>query len=111
MEWLGSDGHQQDLGEQIRRGRISLNLTQVELARNANIGVSAVRALEAGRGSSLRSFIRVIGALDRQEWLAQLWPDTALSPVAIMRDLHRTRPRQRASHPRKSETTDTPQAS
>lgn len=110
MDWLGSDAHQRDLGEQIRRGRIALNLTQADLAGQANISVSAVRALEAGRGSSLRSFIRVIGALDRQEWLSQLWPDTSLSPVAIMRDLHRTQPRQRATGPRKHKAPDTPAA-
>ena len=107
MDWLGSDGHQRDLGEQIRRGRISLNLTQDDLATHANISVSAVRALEAGRGSSLRSFIRAIGALDRQEWLGQLWPDTTLSPVEIMRDLNRAQPRQRASSARSPKATST----
>ncbi len=100
MAWLGSDNHQRDLGDQIRRGRIALNLTQEDLANHANISISAVRSLEVGRGSSLRSFIRVIGALDRQEWLGELWPDTALSPAAVMRDLHRAQPRQRATRAR-----------
>ncbi|HWL61074.1 MAG TPA: helix-turn-helix transcriptional regulator [Microbacteriaceae bacterium] len=63
-----------DLGRQIRALRIAAGLDQAALAGASNASLSAVKALEAGRGSSLKTLIRVVRALDREDWLEELDP-------------------------------------
>lgn len=85
------------LGEQIRRARLERDLTQAQLARQANLGLSSIKNLEAGNGSTLRSFIRAIRALDLEDWLNQLNPDPGISPMALLRAQQASAPPQRAS--------------
>lgn len=58
-----------DLGAQLRALRLELDLDQPGLATRANVSLSVVRALEAGRVFSLRTVIRVARAFGRTEWL------------------------------------------
>ncbi|MDR1189135.1 MAG: helix-turn-helix transcriptional regulator [Bifidobacteriaceae bacterium] len=87
----------QDLGRQIRSLRLERNLDQAGLAEQANISVGAVKALEAGTGSSLATLIRVARALGRREWLRELRPIPEVGPMAMLRAQQGQRPRQRAS--------------
>lgn len=74
------------LGEQIRRARLFADIDQVSLAAKANISVRALANLENGRGSQLRTLIRVIRALDREDWLDSLEPAPEFSPLALLRE-------------------------
>ena len=74
------------LGEQIRRARIDEELSQLDLARLANVNRNSVSALERGSGSSLTTLIRVLRALGRSEWLDTLAPDPGPSPLALLRE-------------------------
>lgn len=62
------------LGEQVRALRIAALLGQDELAERANVSVEALRTLERGSGSSLKTLIRVVRVLDRGDWLDSLDP-------------------------------------
>ncbi len=87
-----------DLGEQVRQLRLRANLDQQSLASRAGIGLSALKNLESGKGSTLKTLIKTLRALDRAAWLETLAPSVSISPLQMLR----TKPeRQRASRPRK----------
>lgn len=85
------------LGDQLRRARLDEDISQVQLADRANVALSAVKNLEAGRGSTLRSLIRVVRALDLEDWLNRLNPDPGISPMALLRAQKASAPPKRAS--------------
>lgn len=87
-----------ELGEQIRQLRLRANLDQQSLASRAGIGLSALKNLESGKGTTLKTLIKTLRALDRTAWLETLAPTISISPLQMLK----TQPaRQRASHPRK----------
>ena len=74
------------LGSQVRSLRLRQNRTQSELAIAANISLSALKTLELGRGSSVRTLIQVTRALDRSEWLSAFSPpEPSVSPMQMLR--------------------------
>ena len=81
------------LGNQIRNARLRKNMRQEELAQRAGISLPTVSRLEAGGGSSLATFVRVLQVLKEEAWLEQLAPEVSISPTQIHR---RGRMRQRA---------------
>lgn len=85
------------LGEQIRRARLTENCSQAELARRANVSRGSVSSIELGEGSSLSTFVRIVRALGKHDWLDELAPDPGLSPIALLEAQRRAAPRQRAS--------------
>lgn len=88
------------LGQQIRALRLELDLDQAGLASRADVSISALRALEAGRGSSLRTLVRVTRALDRTDWLEAFHRTPEVSPLALLREREGQSAPRRAS-PRK----------
>jgi transcriptional regulator with XRE-family HTH domain len=82
------------IGEQFRRLRIARNLDQAELADLAGVSLGSVKGLEQGRGSSLKTIVRVARALDREDWLRGLAPRITVSPIDVLRS-SRTEPRRR----------------
>jgi transcriptional regulator with XRE-family HTH domain len=85
------------LGEQIKRLRIARDIDQLSLASQANISVGAIKNLESGKGSSLKTLILVLRALNQENWLTMLAPATTVSPLQMLRDQKLNAPRQRAS--------------
>lgn len=78
-----------ELGRQVREVRLGLNRTQRDVARVANISVSALQSLEYGNGSSLKTFIQVARVLGRADWLSTFAPLVTVSPMQILRDRQR----------------------
>lgn len=87
------------LGEQVRRVRLEQGHDQQSLARLADVGLSSVKNLENGRGSTLRTLVRVLRALDAADWLDTLDPEPTVSPVELLRGQGDT-PRRRVYRPR-----------
>ena len=74
-----------ELGRRINAIRKQRGITQEELAHRAGISRSAVKYLEAGRGSTLASFVKVARALELDEIFDQVFPvSTPISPLAIL---------------------------
>lgn len=89
---------EKDLGQQIRSLRLRKNLDQEALAERAGVALSALKNLESGKGTALKTFIKVLRALERLEWLQTLAPAVSISPLQI---LESKPPRQRASRKRR----------
>jgi transcriptional regulator with XRE-family HTH domain len=81
------------IGEQFRAVRIAAGLAQAELASIAGISLGAVKNLEQGNGSSLRTVVRVARALGRDDWFSALTPRVTVSPIDAFRA--RREPRKR----------------
>jgi transcriptional regulator with XRE-family HTH domain len=92
-----SDEIEAQLGQQMRSLRLRRNLDQQTLASKADVGLSALKNIESGKGSTVRTLVRVLRALDRLDWLATLAPAVSISPLQL---LQKKPLRQRASAPR-----------
>ncbi len=74
-----------ELGRRVRLARKRSRLSQRALADRANVSMSAVRGLEAGNGSNLRTFVRVVRALGLDSGLDRIFNAPAtVSPVALL---------------------------
>jgi transcriptional regulator with XRE-family HTH domain len=58
---------EEELGRSIRALRVAQRLRQVDLASQANVSIGALRSLEAGRGSSTATLVRVVHTLGRDK--------------------------------------------
>lgn len=80
-----TDEIEKAFGEQVKGLRLDLDIDQATLAERAAVSLSALKALEAGRGSSLRTVVRVARALERTDWLDSFFEPPTVSPLAIAR--------------------------
>lgn len=90
------------LGEQFRKLRIRAGLDQLQLADRAGISAGALKNLESGKGSSLKTLVKVCRALGRTDWLQALAPRIAVSPLQMLRASKGSRERQRVYRARKT---------
>lgn len=82
------------LGERLKSLRLDRNIDQKTLAERAGISVRALRNLEGGQGSTLRSLVSVLRALGREDWLSTIAPVATINPLMLSRHAE---PRQRAT--------------
>lgn len=80
--------------------RLSKNISQAALAKQAGVSRSTMTRIADGKSISLDSFVRVIKALGLADHLAALLPNPWVRPVELAS--HEGRHRQRASGKRKS---------
>jgi len=88
-----------EIGDQLKRLRLFKNLDQKTLAERAGVSVRALRNIEGGEGSTVRTLVCVLRALGRQDWLDTIGPVATINPLMLTRE---AQPRQRASSPRRS---------
>ena len=75
-----------EIGRAVRSARKRVGASQQAVATRANVSLSAVKSLEAGKGSTLRTLISVSRALNLDAGLDRLFVTTAaVSPVAMLR--------------------------
>ena len=89
---------QQALGERLRRLRLRRDLDQLQAAAKAGVSEKALRNLEAGRGSTVETLLRVLKALDALGGLDAIAPPLSVSPLALLDQGGEPR---RVSRPRK----------
>jgi transcriptional regulator with XRE-family HTH domain len=88
------------LCKRLEEIRLSKNISQAELAKQAGVSRSTMTRIADGKSISLDSFIRVTKALGLAGHLTTLLPDPAVRPVELV--TNEGRHRQRASGKRKS---------
>ena len=82
------------LGRQLRDLRLRQNIDQRQLAEQAGVALNVVKNLEAGKGATVKSLVKVLRALGRVEWVESLAPAVSISPLQMLK----SKPsRQRAS--------------
>jgi transcriptional regulator with XRE-family HTH domain len=72
-----------ELGENLKRLRLNKNCDQKTLAARAGVSVRALRNLEAGQGSSLKTLLSVVRALGREAWLQTIAPVATINPLTL----------------------------
>lgn len=72
-----------ELGERVKRERLNQNLTQEELAERAGVGRIVLFRLESGRGSTLRSVLRILRALGKLAQIDAFLPEPGVSPLQL----------------------------
>jgi len=73
-----------ELGTRIRLARKRARMSQQTLADRASLSKGAIRNLEAGRGSTLSTFVSVVRALGLDSGLDRIFNAPAtVSPVAM----------------------------
>lgn len=77
-----------EVGEQIKSLRLKQNIDRVTLALRAGCSVSALKNLESGNGSTLRTLIAVVRALGREDWLRNVAPMATISPLSLLKAGH-----------------------
>jgi transcriptional regulator with XRE-family HTH domain len=87
-----------ELGQRVARVRLSRNLSQVQLAREAGVARETVQRLEAGESVRLTVFVRVLRALSLLSGLDAAIPEALASPIEQL-DRGGSQ-RRRASQPR-----------
>lgn len=77
---------ERSFGAQVKSLRLDRDIDQATLAERASVSVSALKAMESGRGSSLRTVVRVARALDRTDWIDTFYEEPSISPLALARE-------------------------
>lgn len=70
-----------ELGARLAKIRLSRNITQETLAREAGIGLRTLRRLEAGHSCALDSFLRIVITLGMTDHLLSAIPAQDIRPV------------------------------
>ncbi|MES2614824.1 MAG: helix-turn-helix domain-containing protein [Bdellovibrionota bacterium] len=83
------------LGDSLKALRLQKNMSRQSLCALAGVSLNALKHLELGEGATLKTMIRVVRALGRQEWLAGIAPKITINPLHMKRD-HQQRQRARA---------------
>jgi transcriptional regulator with XRE-family HTH domain len=97
MDFKDPEELQADLGERLRRLRLSRNMDQRTTAGKAGISEKALRNLETGRGSTVETLLRTLKALDHLQGMEMLAPEVRVDPLAL---LHSPKPQQRVRRKR-----------
>ena len=70
-----------ELGARLAKIRLSRNITQEALAREAGIGLRTLRRLEAGGSCTLDSFLRIAITLGLADHLLSTIPSQDIRPI------------------------------
>ena len=73
------------IGQQLRDLRLRQNIDQRQLADQAGVALNVVKNLEGGKGATVSSFIKILRALGRTEWLNSLSPEVSISPLQMLK--------------------------
>jgi transcriptional regulator with XRE-family HTH domain len=76
---------EQELGWHLRNLRLRQNIDQRLLAEQAGVALNVVKNLEAGKGATVTSLIKMLRALGRADWLDTLAPAVSISPLQMLK--------------------------
>ena len=71
------------LGQRIRRKRVNMNLSQVDVAEKSGVSRRTLQAIEAGHSISLVNLIAILRSLDTLHSLESFLPPVEISPLLM----------------------------
>lgn len=81
MDSTSSDQIEAALCAELAELRLARNISQAQLAEKAGIGLRTIKRFEAGEGTTLDTFIRVLKALEISDNLSAVIPDQSVRPL------------------------------
>ena len=84
-----------ELGRNAKQRRIDFELRQEDLATNAGVSLSTLKAFEAGRSISTAKLVKILSQLDCLDAFEQLIPEVAPNPIDLLKLEGKTRQRVR----------------
>jgi transcriptional regulator with XRE-family HTH domain len=73
------------IGDRLKQERLNQNVTQAALAELSGVSTIVVQRAEAGKGCSLRNFVRLLRTLGKLDHLNALLPEPGISPIELAR--------------------------
>lgn len=101
IELLTNPDIEKELGKRLKNRRLDLNLSQTEIAERSGLSRRTITAIEHGEGSTLRTLIALLRALNALDTLEGLLPDPGISPMKML--TLQEEPRKYAAKPRKAQ--------
>ena len=77
------------VGEKLRQLRINKKLTQQELAQVVGVNRRLIGEIEAGKGTSLLVFIKILKTFNKTDKLLELLESSSISPRDMFRKSNR----------------------
>jgi len=81
------------LGERLTQRRISMSLTQADLAQQAGISKRTIENVENGGSTHLANFVRILRVLGLLDAMMNAIPEPSISPMQMLRFREKTRKR------------------
>ena len=75
---------EQQLGENLKQLRLQKGIHQQVLCEQAGVSISALKHLESGAGATVKTLIRVIRALGREDWINAVAPVVSINPLHMV---------------------------
>lgn len=92
------DELEEAVGKDIKALRLQKNIDRRTLCARAGISEHALRNLEGGKGTTLKTLIRVLKALNREDWLDIIAPRTSINPLHLVREKSQRQRARRKKH-------------
>ena len=89
---------------QLKNVRLSMNMTQVQLAEESGVSAGTIHRMEDGKTVSLNTFIRILIAFKLQNNLQSLLPDSTIRPIERVKISQSERKRARPLPDKKKRT-------
>ncbi len=102
-----SEDLERTLGRNVRALRVAKSLTQAELASRANVSLGALKHLEQGAGATVGTLVKVLRALEAEQWIDSLGPvRPPFNPLDLLattkRENAKSKSPPRVRHPRRT---------
>ena len=88
----------EEIGQRLRRIRLTRNLTQVALAKQAGIGRRTLQKAEEGQVTTLETLVAILRGLGLLHELEHFLPEPPPSPVQLAKLQGETRQRASGKH-------------
>lgn len=95
---------QSRIGQKLKSARLKQNITQERLAHDADISLSSLKKIEAGRIGTFENLLRYLRSLGEFEWIRPMVEEEKMSPSEYyqMQSSTKRNARKRASAQAKS---------
>lgn len=99
---------EETIGYRIKRHRLDLNISQVELSEKAGVARRTITSVENGKGCTLSTMIRLLRAMDKLDLLSPLFEEPEMTPRQLkLKQRGKEQRRKYASKPQKHKASST----